>query len=270
MPENLTRASYAGSILRAAYDVSSCGIGVQRQLVTLLVNDPSLVRASDYLERALLAGTGSNLIVNAKTTGKDVFQPGDANNVKAMLQSLGHDCRDFEHSVLGALAGADYAQARSIKLSLHEAVGLFTTLAGKYYFSRPPSRRAVERYLMYGMGMEFAETLGREGVKLDHQRLFGDMEEVMLDSARKGCVEFHSGKLTVMRYIVNLADLALAKEAGASGYSEWLNGLKQDTRLTEKWKELFDEGLPMPDALISSSRKAVEEANAFLGLRRGP
>lgn len=270
MTDDMTKADYAKSMLKSAYDVGSCGLGVQRQLVTQMVNDPSQIMARSYLGRALLAGADTNLIGHATNFGKRVFSMGHAINVEHGVREMRYNAKDLENFVLRTLAkGIAYAGAGDLKFSLHEAVDLFGALATKGYFSRLPSRHAVEKYLQHGMDMQFGATLSTEGVTFDYQRLSGDMENVMLGDARKKCVKFHSGKLSVMAHITDLAQAALVEEIGAQGRDDWFAGMKQDARLAEKWKELFDEDLPTPDALISSSKNVVENAGVWLGVSRG-
>ncbi len=266
MPENSVRVDYAKAMLESAYDIDSWGLGVQKHLVKSLVHDPAQVGKSRYLSRALHAGAASGLIACATAYGFDVYGKNYDANVQNSLRDLKYAQNSLDGFVFRTLANdVNYAQTRgNLGLNnLHETMGIFESLYRKGYFSRPPSRHAVEKYLRYGI-MEFSATLGRESVMVDFKRLDRDKEAVMLGDARKECVSFHSNKLGVMAWVAELANSVLPEELGAFGYKAWIKSITQDAKLSASWKELFNEDVPAPDALVSSSRKLVVEAKKFV------
>ena len=117
---------------------------------------------------------------------------------------------------------------------------------------------------------EFEKTLHTERVVFNSERLVGDTESVMLGVARKECVSFHSGKLSIMALVTELADSALVTETGTRGYSAWFSGLMSDTRLREQWKKLLYEDLQTPEKLVLSSRKVVEKTKTMTGFANKP
>ncbi len=263
MPENSTRAGYAKSMLNSAYEVDSCGLGVQKQLVGYLVNGVAQIGLRSHLQRALHAGTNSGLLTKAADYGEQVFGLGYPTRVANDVRTLKYTARDLDNFVLRTFAkGPRYTPAENMGISSHEAVELFGSLAAEAYFSRSLSRHAVGKFLQYGLGAEFEKTLRVEGVIFDKERFTGAMERVMIGDARKKCISFHAGKLAVMALVTELAQSALVKEIGAQGRDDWFAELKSDTRLLGQWKGLFNEDVPTPDVLIQSSILSIKQGRS--------
>ncbi|MBI4177692.1 MAG: hypothetical protein HY516_05010 [Candidatus Aenigmarchaeota archaeon] len=266
MSDEISRADYARSLLASAYDPDS--MGAQTQLVWCLVNGVAQIGLRSHLQRALHAGADSDLLTNAIKYGRQIFSPGYFTQVNNRKNQCGYDARELGHLTLRTLAtGSHSAPTGSMGISMHEVMELFGSLAAKGYFSRSPSRHAVEKYMKEGMPA-FERTLHVERVVFDRERLTGDTERVMLGDARKEYVSFHAGKLSIMALVTELADSTLVKETGKRGRDDWFDGMKQDAKLMGEWKNLFFEDLPAPDALVSSSRAVAEEARTFVDPQR--
>ncbi|MCX6814876.1 MAG: hypothetical protein NTY20_04485 [Candidatus Aenigmarchaeota archaeon] len=251
---NPTRAESAEGIVENAYDLSSIGIGIQRQLVDYIVHNPEGIRNRGYLSDALISGTNSNLIAAASVEAEETFSPEGLASVKSALQSLRKNHKELEYKLWRRLAydipfkgsGQDY-------LEMQEALGILESLSRKGYFSKPPSKKAVEKFLRGWNTMGFGAALVKEDIEFDYEKMAGDVQEVMLHEGRNDSAGFHSHKLGSMVIITEQALEVLPSKM--IGYRPEM----------PRWKDLFNEDVPPVRILLESSKKVIEEAMSFTG-----
>ncbi len=255
MDKETSRADYARRSLQSAYDLSSCGMGVQRQLVSFLMNKPDEVRNRKYLVESLVAGTGSNLIAFGS---EKTFLPSGLMAVKGALHALDQNYHELNNSLWKSLAyGKAFSDSDKSPFTISELPHFFESLVQKGYISRMPSTKAAETFLAYGFQTLFGRALLKEGADYDPEKIIRDEQELMLGDARKASVGFHAQKLGTMILIAEQSLTALKHETGEGDY------LPRNPTLLKNWKRLFEEDVPPVSGLISTSMKVVGEANMF-------
>lgn len=259
-------------LIRSAYDLSSCGIGVQRHFLDTLVLGRNLQR---FEEKAYGSDFGSNLIVNPLVL--ETVRPGFAGDYKDFFgdrtpsirqkyASLEQQQKEIYNLILRAILQNNVIYDAT-PLNLEEYQSLLSLIAKDVGKSTQDVNQNLKKPLteedsLIGLFM----SLYRVKIFLSEgfaQRMFQYKKEERLRTKHIG---FHADKLELMVEILQ----GCMEVAERSGYI-----IPQDYRVdtldskwAQNWRELLGEEFPTVYDLIDKSKKSIDGARQFLAIHK--
>jgi len=255
---------HAESMLGSSYDLSSCGIGVQREVTRCLAYEPDAIPRKGYLATALHAGDRSNLIFSADLALKEEG-PLDRRTSRTLgieIAVLHDHSRELEDGALVHFAyGEPFRGPVNYRWNARKAKELLETLYREGYFSGAPpheAKDAVSAFRMWGFNSDFVVVVREAGSVVDSKRIKAEQHALMLGEGRPFYVRFHAEKLDVM---ASVAERALELRKRLTGEEDYVNAIAEnEKRWRQNWSKLFGEEMPPATELIRSARETARSA----------
>jgi len=251
MSSKLSTLESAENILASSYALSSCGIGVQRQLVNYLVDNPPMILEEDCLVETLDTGYTSNMLT-AKVILEEAFEKSIYLAINRRVDELREAWKKLESGLWKVLAyGSDFNDTDDSSSDFEELKKMFENLVGKGYFSEIPPENIMLHFLSEGADMKFGLELSKVNIEFDYDKLKTESHKQMLGKGRKDYTGFHAGKLILMADVANEALLVRKNETEEPDYIPEASG---------RWRELFNEDKPPITQLIKSAHESAKMA----------
>ena len=241
------------AIIINAYDTSSCGLGVQNELVKYLLGKGEL---NQDFHRQLLTGMASNLLAHIYYS--EEWFGGEGKDLITRYKSLSANWEKFRRKALRSVLSKDSSIDSSDYFNRDEFIGLV-----KKYFGidNLPSTIESEMFKNRDAQPQLFSIFARHDEYFTPPKL----EDLVRDVKEKqsplhdsgSLLELHIDKLELM---INFLKMNLEHSEFSLSY----NYGDVNTKLAEDWQRIFGEAVPNLANLIEKSFETIKEARDIL------
>jgi len=252
-------------LMSSAYDLSSIGIGVQKAVIELLMEERE---STKFLEEALRGGMSGNLIFASSIlpiTFPESWGEEDGKN-SSYFSEYASEIKSKDTEVREESEKLDKIIIRSAlidELTINEEDFTFdehTSLVQTLFDKELTKLEAQKIYEKRNSRMGWITALYKSGeVNKEKINLFIENKDKYYGAPelKKRLTQFHIKKLDYMVYIFE-------KDLKISGFDGNNSPFEDTSKWIPAWKKTFNDDLPTPYQLIESAKGAIDRAKQYL------
>lgn len=264
----MTVVERAEGLLESSYDLSSCGIGVERQFTDYLAHRPGDIGDIDYLDRNVLMDGRSNLISSPSLWSEEhtCFDRETLRRLRKGLKELHAEERQLYDAFLNHhVTGSPFNGPVDYEWN-GETAGEFLDMLYEngYMTDIKPSESddIVSQFLRFGISIGVISEIIHSGGNIDIARIENARKAFIYGDGKESYLRFHTRKLHLMADIADEALKVWKRETGNNDYV--LKPGEDGERWRSNWEKMFDEEMPPATELIRSARETADTVLAEL------